>query len=309
MKQKQKHNHTNTPTRREFLTAVSVLTGASIITALPGAGLAATFSRPAPLTVKQVIDIALSESEALPARTVDQLKIGNPEQQVTGIVTTAVPTIAVIKQAIAAGANMIIAHEATFFNNDDANNGLKDDDIYKYKLDLITKNNIAIWRFHDGWHAHKPDGIMWGALLKLGWEKYYDAATPKTITLPQPLSLGSIVELTKKKLNAPQVRVIGDVKKPVKTVFFALGSMPSTQQIAIIQQEKPDLILSGEAREWETCERVRDGFVLGLNTKLIALGHAISEEAGMEYAATWLAPKVNGIKVAYIAGGTPFKYV
>jgi hypothetical protein len=44
---------------------------------------------------------------------------------------------------------------------------------------------------------------------------------------------------------------------------MAFGYMDSRMQIAAIQQYKPDLILSGETREWETVERVRDGQLMG----------------------------------------------
>lgn len=298
----------STSSRREFIASVSVLAGASLITGLPSTGFAQAGNES--LTVQQVIDIILKDLAVTPLpRSVDQLRAGSLDQQVTGIVTTTFPSIIVIKKAIKAGANMIISHEAAFYNNDDALARLKDDDIFKYKTDLLEKNKIAVWRLHDNWHARKPDGILWGLLLKLGWEKYYDPASPKMITLPTSFTLSSIVALTKKQLQAPQVRVIGDLKQTVKTIYLAPGSMPSAEQIPIIQSAKPDLILAGEAREWETCERVRDGMLMGLNTKLIVLGHDISEEAGMEYAATWLAPKVTGVKVSYIATGTPFQYL
>ncbi|MGY3212199.1 Nif3-like dinuclear metal center hexameric protein [Mucilaginibacter sp. HD30] len=297
--------------RREFLAGVGVLAGASIITGLPGISFAKNFgATPATFTVKQVIDIALSETPGAPlARTVDQIRAGSVDQEVTGIVTTTFPTIDVINKAIKAGANMIISHEAAFYNNDDNLARVKDDDIIKYKTELLEKNKIAIWRFHDSWHAQKPDGITWGTLVKLGWEKYYNPATPKIITLPTPITLQQAVTLTKTKLGAPQVRVIGDLKKPVKTVYLALGSAVSAELIPLIQSEKPDLILSGESREWEVGLRVQDAAYMGKNTKLIVLGHAISEEAGMEYAANWLAPKVQGLKVTHFAAGTPFKYV
>lgn len=293
--------------RREFLTTVGVLAGASVLTGLPGAGFAA---KPAALTVKQVIDIALSETAGAPLpRTVDQLRAGSLDQQVTGIVTTTFPTIDVINKAVKAGANMIISHEAAYYTLDDNQARLAADDISKSKLALLEKNKIALWRFHDSWHAHQPDGILWGTLVALGWEKYYNPAKPRIITLPQSITLKDAVSMTKSKLNAPQVRVIGDLKKPVKTVYFALGNVPSAEVIPVIQAEKPDLIISGESREWEVCERVQDGVYMGLNTKLIVLGHAVSEEAGMAYAAAWLAPKVSGVKVTHIAAGTPFKYV
>jgi len=304
-------NKFNLSGRREFLAGVGVLAGASIVTGLPGVSFAKKFgAAPATFTVKQVIDIALSETPGAPlAKTVDQIRAGSLDQQVTGIVTTTFPTIDVINKAIKAGANMIISHEAAFYNNDDNLSRVKDDDIIKYKTELLEKNKIAIWRFHDSWHAHQPDGITWGTLVKLGWEKYYNPAKPRIISLPAPITLQQAVALTKTKLGAPQVRVIGDLKKPVKTIYFTLGSMPSAEVIPVIQSEKPDLIISGESREWEVGLRVQDGVMMGLNTKLIVLGHAISEEAGMEYAANWLAPKVQGLKVTHIAAGTPFKYV
>ena len=297
--------------RREFLAGVGVLAGASLVTGLPGISFAKNLgAAPATFTVKEVIDIALSETPGPPpARTVDQMRAGSLDQQVTGIVTTTFPTIEVINRAIKAGANMIISHEAAFYSLDDNAARMKDDDIIKYKTELLEKNKIAIWRFHDSWHAHKPDGITWGTLVKLGWDKYYDPANPKIITLPKAITLGAAVALSKKALKAPQVRVIGDLKKPVKTVYLALGSVPSAQVIPDIQKFKPDLVLNGEIREWETSQRVKDGIAMGLNTKQIVLGHGISEEAGMEYAATWLKSKVKGTKVSYIASGTPFQYV
>jgi putative NIF3 family GTP cyclohydrolase 1 type 2 len=129
------------------------------------------------------------------------------------------------------------------------------------------------------------------------------------ITLPQPVSIQSVVNLVKKKLEIPSVRVVGNLQQTCRTVYLAFGYMDSKRQIAVIDKDKPDLILSGECREWETVERVRDGLQMGQKTSLIVLGHAVSEEAGMEYAAQWLQPKVAGTKVIHIASGTPFQYV
>lgn len=295
--------------RREFLAGAGALAGLTVLSSLPGISFAENLGvNQATLTVKQVINIVLSGVSPNP-RTVDLLKFGNPDQVVSGIVTTTFPTIDVIKKAIKAGANMIVSHEALFYGLDDTPARLESSAAAKYKTDLLTKNKIAVFRFHDAWHAQKIDGITWGNLVKLGWDKYYDPANPKIITLPKAITLRDAVTLSKKALNAPQVRVIGDLNKPVKTVYLAFGSIPAAQLIPEIQKHKPDLVLAGETREWETCQRVRDGISMGLNTKLIVLGHAISEEAGMDYAANWLKPKVSGTKVTYIASGTPFQYV
>jgi len=294
--------------RRQFLSSVGGLVGTSLLMTLPGVsragGLLETF------TVKQVIDIILKEIPNAPfPKTVDQLRSGSMEQEVTGIVTTMFPTIEVIERTAKAGANFIIAHETPFYNNQDETDWLQQDDAYRYKIGLLDKYKIAIWRFHDYWHSHKPDGIIMGNLIKLGWEKYFDANTPRLLTLPTAMSLKSIVSLVKEKLGIPSVRVIGNLKQECKTIYMAFGYMDSRMQIAAIQQYKPDLILSGETREWETVERVRDGQLMGQKTALMVLSHSVSEEAGMEYAAKWLQPKVPGVKITHIASTNPFTFL
>ena len=294
--------------RRKFLFTASGLAATSILAT--GRVEAHAEIAPESLTVRQVIDIILKEIPNAPfSKTVDQLRSGSMDQEVTGIVTTMFPTLEVIERTAKAGANFIIAHETPFYNNQDETDWLQEDDAYKYKIGLLEKYKIAIWRFHDYWHAHKPDGIIMGNLIKLGWEQHFNAETPRVLTLPQPMSLKSIVSLVKDRLNIPSVRVVGSLRQECKTIYMAFGYMDSRMQIAAIQKFKPDLILSGETREWETVERVRDGLLMGQKTALMVLSHSVSEEAGMEYAAKWLQPKVQSIKLTHIPSTNPFTFV
>jgi putative NIF3 family GTP cyclohydrolase 1 type 2 len=295
-------------TRRKFLTSVTALTGASIVLSQVHQSKGATYLQT--YSVKQVIDIIMKEVPGAPfENTVDQLRSGSPDQEVTGIVTTMFPTLEVIEKTAKAGANFIIAHETPFYNNQDETDWLKDDDAYKYKMELLHKYKIAIWRFHDYWHRHQPDGVIMGNLIKLGWEKYYNGESPRLLTLPEPMSIKAIAKLTKDKLGISTVRVVGNVDQKCTTIYLAFGYMDSKRQIAAIQEFKPDLILSGETREWETVERVRDGLLMGQKTSLLVLSHSVSEEAGMEYAASWLESKVPGIKIIHISSNNPFKFL
>jgi len=297
--------------RRKFITDVTKAASAAVVVTLPGISKAEELmqSKDA-FTVKQVIDIILKEvPDFNRPSTVDQLRSGSMDQQVTGIVTTMFPTIEVIEKTYKARANFIIAHETPFYNNNDETEWLKDDDAYKYKIRLLNKYKIAVWRFHDHWHAHKPDGIAMGNLIKLGWEKYYNPDTPRMITLSKPMTIQSIADLAKQKLGISMVRVVGNLKQLCSTIYLAFGYMDPRAQIPVIQQNKPDLILSGETREWETVERVRDGQLMGQKTSLLVLSHSVSEEAGMEYAAKWLQPKVPGIKITHIPSNNPFTFV
>ena len=295
--------------RREFLSSCKSLIGTSILlSSLPGSSLAG--SPALGITVKNVIDTILKEIPNAPfPKTVDELRSGSMNQIVTGIVTTMFPTLEVIEKTAEAGANFIIAHETPFYNNQDETDWLKDDDAYKYKIELLNKYKIGIWRFHDYWHSHKPDGIITGNLIKLGWEQYYDASNQRLLTLPKPVTLKEIVSLAKEKLHIPSVRVAGNLNQNCTTVYMAFGYMDSKRQIAAIQELKPDVILSGETREWETVERVRDGILMGQKTSLVVLSHSVSEEAGMEYAAKWLQPKVSGVPITHIPSKNPFIFL
>ena len=293
--------------RRQFLSAASGLVGTSILMTLPGlsgAGVVGNFNGKAGDRYHPE-----RNSRRSICHNGRSVKVWQYGAEVTGIVTTMFPTIEVIEQTAKAGANFIIAHETPFYNNQDETEWLQQDDAYRYKIDLLNKHKIAIWRFHDYWHSHKPDGIIMGNLIKLGWEKYYDANSPRLLTLPKPMTLKSIVTLAKQRLGIPTVRVIGDLNQNCSTIYLAFGYMDSKRQIAAIQEFKPDLILSGETREWETVERVRDGRLMGQKTSLLVLSHAVSEEAGMEYAAKWLQPKVPDLKITHIASTNPFTFL
>ena len=307
-----KRNQDNFNGRRKFIATIGKLAGTSVVmAALPDITHAGSLWRPqAAFTVQQVIELILKEvPNARRENTVDKIRSGSPDQEVTGIVTTMFPSIEVIEKTKKIGANFIIAHETPFYNNADETEWLKDDDAYKYKVDLLNRYKIAIWRFHDNWHAHKPDGIAMGNLVKFGWEKYYDPQNPRLITLPQPVTIKSIADMAKKRLGISMVRVVGDLKQPCKTIYLAFGYMDPRMQIPVIQKIKPDLILSGETREWETVERVRDGLAMGQKTSLLVLSHSVSEEAGMEYLVQWLQPKVAGLKVTNIPSNNPFTFV
>lgn len=294
--------------RRKFLIQTAVIMGAVTAPVFPT--LASIRLENKDLTIKEVIEILIKDIPGAPfERTVDQLRSGNMDQKVTGIVTTMFPTLDVIEQTAKIGANLIVAHETLYYNHQDDTDWLEEDEVFQLKKALIEKHQIAIWRFHDYWHRRRPDGIAEGNLKKLGWEKYYNPESPRLLNLPQPQPLRDILAHIKQEFEIPQVRLVGDLDQVCKSIYLAFGAIDSRMIIAAIQEYQPDLILSGETREWETVERVRDGRLLGKNTALMILGHELSEARGMEFAAEWIQEKIPNIKVSYIASGNPFQFV
>jgi putative NIF3 family GTP cyclohydrolase 1 type 2 len=261
------------------------------------------------LTITQVIELI---RQAIPLDvakgTVDTIKSGNPEQPVTGIVTTMFATIDVIRKAIALKANLIIAHEPTFYNHLDETDWLQQHDIYKFKKELLEKNNIVIWRFHDFWHANKPDGVLMGVLTSLGWEKYYDAKHPRMLTIPA-IKLQDLIGHLKKKLGIKTLRYIGDPAQVCSRVALMPGAAGGRGQMNVLHTNNPDVLICGELQEWETSEYVRDSRAMGINRSVIVLGHSVSEEPGMLWLVQWLKPKVPGITINHVPSNNPFTYV
>jgi putative NIF3 family GTP cyclohydrolase 1 type 2 len=292
-------------TRREFLSIAGATVAVGSL--LPHRTFASHAVSGKSMTIQQVIDLILKTIPGAPFQeTVDTIKSGDGQREVTGIVATMFATIDVIEKAASLKANFIIAHEPTFYNHRDETAWLDNDQVFKYKNDLLKKHGIVVWRFHDYWHSHRPDGVLMGVLTKLGWQDRFNSENPRMITIP-PTSLEELINHAKKSLDIRQVRFIGDPKQICKRVALSPGAAGGRSQIQLLQKEKPDVLLVGEVSEWETAEYIRDAQAMKLPMSLIVLGHADSEEPGMEWLVPWLQPKVQAVKVTHVPSHYPFK--
>ena len=300
----------NTPgiNRRKFCINTAAVAGALI--AAPLMNRASSFIKvDGDYTVGQIMDLFISQvpGGAL-STTVDTLKSGNRDIKVTGIVTAMFATIDVIRKAIEFGANFIIAHEPTFYNHQDDTKWLENDEVFKYKMNLLNEHNIAVWRNHDYIHRMVPDGVTNGVLTKLDWLKYADAKIPNILTLPSS-SLKDLVTYVKGKLGIQMVRYIGDPAQHCSRVLFMPGSSGGMRQIGGITQVKPDVLICGEISEWETAEYVRDAVAKGDKLALVVLGHIASEDEGSEYMLKWVQKNVPGVRVERIKPGNSLKFM
>jgi len=260
------------------------------------------------MTIRQVIDALQADIPGAPfPKTVDTIKAGDPEQPVKGIVTTMFATDAVITKAIDLGANFIIAHEPTFYNHLDETDWLGDDAVLTYKKALLNKHGIVVWRFHDGIHQHRPDGVRMGVMEALGWDKYYSADDPPLVVMPAA-SLGEIMEQVKKSLGIDKLKYIGDPSQSCRRIVFSPGAAGGRAQIAAIRKYDPDLFICGELNEWETSEYVRDARYQGKKLSLIVLGHSVSEEGGMQWLLRVLKEKAPGVPATHVSSGEAFAW-
>ena len=235
--------------------------------------------------------------------TVDNVKAGDPETKVKGIATTFMATLQVLQQAKAAGCNFVISHEPTFYNHTDDLTLHTGDPVQEAKLKFIKENNMVVFRFHDHLHQTNPDQVYKGVLAKLDWEKY--SSNDRFLTVPSR-TLKSIVTELEQKLNAKTMRVVGDPNMVISKIGLALGAPGSAAHFKLLNSPECELLITGESNEWETVPYVQDAGTIGLKKALIVLGHADSEEAGMEYTRDWLQKLYSDVTIKFIPAGNPY---
>ncbi len=297
----------STERRKMISDTVKTAMGAMILSS-PLAGLATVNNSASPATVGEIMNLIYKEIPGAPfPQTVDTLKSGDASLEVTGIISTMFATIPVIQQAVLKKANFIIAHEPTFYNHTDDINWSGKNEIVEKKMELLRKNKIAVWRFHDYWHAHRPDGVRKGVVLKMGWAQY-DPQSSGIISIPET-GLSALIQEFKKNLGINHLRVIGNMGQRCKRIALLPGAAGGQSQLRMAEELQPDVLVVGEVHEWETAEYIRDARALGKKISLIVLGHSVSEEPGMDWLVSWLQPKIPGIPVTHIPATDPFQWL
>jgi putative NIF3 family GTP cyclohydrolase 1 type 2 len=224
---------------------------------------------------------------------------GSEDLTVLGIASTMMATLEVVERAAAAGKNMIVMHETPFYLHQDQTDDIKDNPTLLYKLDFCKKYNIALFHFHDHWHARHPDGIAEGMVRQLEWEKNVnDPANPKKLTF-DGIRLAQLAQHVRRKLNAQTVRVLGDPDLRVRNVHASWGFVSRELGAKTISQPEIDVLICGETREWELVEYVQDSITAGNKKALILVGHVLSEQGGMILCADWLKTFITEVPIQF----------
>ncbi|MEN2283394.1 Nif3-like dinuclear metal center hexameric protein [Algoriphagus sp. SE2] len=290
--------------RRDFLLKTSAILGTGIF--LNPLDLFAA-SRGAEYTVGEIMDLFISKVPNSPfSPTVDTLKSGNRDQQVTGIVTTMFATLTVIRKAIELNANFIIVHEPTFYNHLDETAWLDGEPVYEFKKNLLEEHGIAVWRNHDYVHRLQIDGVQKGVVDELGWNDYYQQNA--VLNLPET-TLRNLITHIKEKMEVPALRYVGNLDQKASKILLLPGAIGGRRQIELIMQEKPDVLICGESPEWETPEYVRNANEMGEKLGLIVIGHSASEEGGSEFMKSWIEENVQGIAVYHIPSNNSLEII
>jgi putative NIF3 family GTP cyclohydrolase 1 type 2 len=276
----------------------------------------------APITAADVIErIRKSLGVEPKADTVDTLKAGDPATTITGLVTTALASLAVLRQAVDAGANLVLTCEPAFYGRSDAREAPAGrgggrggaspppspppaDPVYAAKNAFIDKHRLVVFRLCDGWRLRRPDPFVQGLAAALGWADRQAASGTSRFEIPA-VSLATLAGQVKAGLGSRGgIRVVGARETRVQRVALLPGSTPLAAALDALPAV--DALVAGEVREWESVEYVRDVVASDRKKGLILVGRIASEEGGMRACAAWLGTVVPEVPVRHLASGDPY---
>lgn len=253
--------------------------------------------------------------------TRDKVLYGDVNQECTGIVTTVFASVEVIQKAHEMGANLIIVHEALFWNHGDHEEWLLEsqNETYLAKKKLLDDYKIVVWRNHDYVHSGIPmedgsysDGIFYGFAKEMGWEQYSLGNPESLLTFQIPeVDATELAHELINKLNLEGARIIGDPKAKVSKVripFHIHGD--ANELITDMDKGEIDALLAMELVDFSISEYVRDSSMLNRNKVIISVGHFNMEEPGMKYMSTYIPMAVEeNIPCHFIQSGDTYHYV
>ena len=283
------------PSRRAFVIAgAAALISASTVR-----------TRCAELTAQQAVD-RIRANVGVPWRetTVDTFKAGEPRTVVTGVATTVMATLPVLRQAVSAGRNLIVTCEPTFYAANDDPGARANDPVYLAKKAFITDHHLVVWRFSDHWGARVPNEFASALADTLGWGKL-KTGDPAAICSIAPTTLGALASHVRTRLGVRGgMRVIGKAEMPIRRVLLSPGT--NDLQTTVSHLPHADVIVSGEPREWEAVEYVFDTASADQAKGMISVGRIVSEEPGVRACAAWLRALIPEVPVDTIAVGDPY---
>jgi hypothetical protein len=231
----------------------------------------------------------------------DGLKAGAADAIVTGVATTVMPTVDVLRRAAAAGHNFVLTQEPAFYTAAEDGGNRPSDGVYLAKKAFVEERHLVIWRLSDHWNARRPNEAVKALANALGWSAYRQPDVEGLYKVPD-MRLDALVDHVRARLRARGgLRWLGRPNMMVRTVLLSPGTtdLPST----VARMPRADVIIAGEPREWEAVPYVLD---TRPRKGLISVGRVVSLEPSAAACAAWVRSVVSDVPVEAVAAGDPY---
>ncbi len=231
----------------------------------------------------------------------DGLKWGDPSQECTGIMVCWQATSEILREAAANGLNLVLSHEEPLWITADVSYGSISEIALEEKpgnlprLKICRDANLVLYRSHDALDVWPEHGIgdQWINFLD------FPPALPghdvaKMVELSGRVGVCELADRIREKHGLDYVQIAGDKERMVKRVGVLVGAFSWVPTLDILYQRNPDVVVVGEIREPDGLQ-----YLYELDLPCIMVGHAVSEEPGLEHFATYLQREFTMLPVAY----------
>lgn len=239
--------------------------------------------------------------------TVDQIIYG-PDQDIAKVAVCWMPFSETIREAHKRGANMIVAHEPTFYIHHE----LKTDPGENYKESVLAKKQllddtgITVLRCHDVWDAVPGKGVpdCWGAFL--GLKNLVASTTYLRVYKVPPTSAKDLVKdfaSKTKTMGQDTWGLYGDPDRVISRVGTGTGCCSNPHELFALGA---DLAVSVDdiVRAWIDGEWSED-----TGCPVAVVNHGVAEAIAMDSLAEELRSVLPGVEVTVIEQGCSYKEI
>lgn len=273
-------------------------------------------------TAQDLLDYLLTLAD-VPEATVDKIIYGSPDNKIKKIATCWISSLANLKKAYEAGANVLVTHEPTFYTHLDLYsedthfsyvsknmNFAKGENAYlsmiEEKKTWITEHEMTVIRCHDVMDRVKGFGIAstLGKILGYGeFDETVDDLMYKVYIIQPDTAYNVTLNIAQKlaPFNQSGVQFYGDENRIVRRIGIGTGCY-CDPLMAMEYSADYYLAINDSIATWvQTAYSNDSGLPMGV------IDHGVSEEAGMRALCEHL--NENYCSCIHIDGGAEYKFI
>ena len=246
---------------------------------------------------------ALAPLESGVPRDDNGFTYGDPAAAVRGIAVTWMPTAEALREAAAQGLNLLVVHEAWWFDAqrspwyEELPEGSKP--VNLGRLALLTGHGLCLYRCHSNWDARPGDGVADRIGPALGLEREVARGRFTRVFEVPPVTLAGLAARVKARLGLPAVRFFGDPAREVRRVAPLIGGFGGNQ-LSIpeeVHRLGAEAVVAGDLVEYVTLHALELG--LGVVEAL----HSATENPALRRLAELLRERFPEVPVRYLESG------
>jgi len=239
-----------------------------------------------------------------PETTVDTVKAGDPERPVKKAAVCWYSSIETLRAAHAAGCDLLICHEPTFWQHNDPENDWRMLEPGIEKQRFLEETGLVVLRAHDSWDQWPEIGIRDSWARFLGFDKrIYGSEETEGHRYhaiydirEQPLrELAEHIANRIKPLGEDSVQVIGDPNRLLHRPALGVGCIGPDRKIVARGADVLIVCYDG-APYWAARERLHEQ-----GAAVITVEHGTSEMPGLENLCKHLAEVFPQVQFKYFA--------